>query len=69
MAKPDFPKGEKRQISRLTHVEWECPFCQRANGVPEIDVCACGAVRHGAVVTSAADLTVAVVVVTDDSAE
>lgn len=22
---------------------WRCPYCQAANGIPEVSVCACGA--------------------------
>lgn len=46
MAKPD-PIVESMPIARLTTVEWECPFCGNANGIPEITVCGCGAVRDG----------------------
>jgi hypothetical protein len=26
---------------------WECPFCKRMNGIPEVDRCKCGARRIG----------------------
>lgn len=42
MAKP-----ETREIEKLTAVAWECPFCHRGNGVPEIEVCECGAKLDG----------------------
>lgn len=51
MAKPD-PSTEALPIVRQTTVEWECPFCGNANGIPEITVCGCGAVSDGSTVTS-----------------
>ncbi len=27
--------------------EWVCPFCLKGNGIPEIEICKCGAVRKG----------------------
>lgn len=51
MAKTD-PIVESLPITRQTTVEWECPFCGIANGIPEITVCACGAVSDGSTVTS-----------------
>lgn len=44
MAKLDT---ETRPILKLTTVEWECPFCHVGNGIPEISVCACEAIRDG----------------------
>lgn len=41
MAKKSLP------ILTLTEVAWECPYCHRGNGVPEVTECACGAVRVG----------------------
>lgn len=51
MAKPD-PAATSLPIIRQTTVEWGCPFCGRANGIPEITVCGCGAVRDGSRATS-----------------
>lgn len=58
MAKPD-PITGSLPIVRQTTVEWECPSCGRANGIPEITVCACGAVRDGSTVTVADKQTTA----------
>lgn len=52
MAKPD-PTTGTRPIARQTTVEWECPFCGNANGIPEITVCACGAASDGSTATAA----------------
>ena len=41
MAKKSLP------ILTLTEVAWECPYCHRGNGVPEVTECVCGAVRVG----------------------
>lgn len=51
MAKPD-PITGTLPIERQTTVEWECPFCGNANGIPEITTCVCGAVRDGSNVTA-----------------
>lgn len=43
---PEKPKKpEARQIVSIDAVQWVCPFCEKHNGVPEVDVCACGAER------------------------
>ena len=34
-------------IHNLGEQAWECPFCHRGNGVPEVTECVCGAVRVG----------------------
>lgn len=39
-------------IDHLTAVEWQCPYCQTGNGIPEVSVCACGAVRDGSTATA-----------------
>ena len=41
-------------IEHLTAVEWQCPYCHVGNGVPEVTVCACGAVREGNTATAPA---------------
>jgi len=44
------PKGETRDC-QIKPQAWVCPFCGRDNGIPEIDVCKCGAKREGATAT------------------
>jgi hypothetical protein len=39
--------GETRE-ALIMALAWECPFCKKMNGIPEIDVCKCGARRVGA---------------------
>ncbi len=41
-------------IEHLTAVEWRCPYCETGNAVPEVTVCACGAVREGNTATAPA---------------
>lgn len=40
-------KAETRDCLVMA-LAWECPFCKRMNGIPEIDKCKCGARRYGA---------------------
>jgi hypothetical protein len=41
---PEKPK-KALKIVYIDAVQWVCPFCDKHNGVPEVDVCACGAAR------------------------
>lgn len=40
-------KSSESRDCLVMALAWECPFCRRMNGIPEIDVCKCGARRIG----------------------
>lgn len=43
-------RAEKRLVVVLPQA-WSCPFCGIDNGLPEVKVCKCGAVRDGGTAT------------------
>ncbi len=42
------PNKSETRDCQIKPQAWVCPFCGRDNGIPEVDVCACGAERKGA---------------------
>ena len=40
-------RPERRPITKRTSVEWECPWCHKGNGIPEVVVCKCYAKYEG----------------------
>lgn len=44
-------KKESRPVEHAGAQYWECPFCRRRNGVPEVSQCLCGAIAYHGTVT------------------
>ncbi len=44
---PVQPKATESRDCLVMALAWECPFCKCMNGIPEVDVCKCGARRIG----------------------
>ncbi len=43
----EFKASPETRDALIMAQAWECPFCKRMNGIPEVDVCKCGARREG----------------------
>ena len=49
MSEVEIEKAEKKKVESREVVDvrpdvgWTCPFCKQDNGLPEADVCGCGA--------------------------